>query len=160
MNTKIVVLVLASLPGFVIAAEPLAGCAVEADDGLRLACYDQLYKRSSTGGEAVSDASIDAQVATGKSPHESSAMSKMWELGQNDKRNTFVVRTYLPNFLLPLHYTSQMNRTPYSPTQAAGLSNQNYSSVEAKLQISLRAKVADDLLLPGAGLWAAYTQRS
>jgi phospholipase A1 len=160
MNTKIVVLALASLPGFVIAAEPLAGCAVEADDGLRLACYDQLYKRSSTGGEAVSDASIDAQVATGKSPHESSAMSKMWELGQNDKRNTFVVRTYLPNFLLPLHYTSQMNRTPYSPTQAAGLSNQNYSSVEAKLQISLRAKVADDLLLPGAGLWAAYTQRS
>jgi len=160
MNRKIVVLALASLPGFVCSAEPLIGCAVEADDRLRLICYDKAHKRLKADGEPISEARIDAQAATRNSPRESSPMSKMWELGPDDKRNTFVVRTYLPNFLLPMHYTSQMNRAPHSPTQPAGLSNQNYNSVEAKLQISLRAKVVEDLLLPGADLWAAYTQRS
>lgn len=87
-------------------------------------------------------------------------MSKVWELGPDDKRGTFVVRTYLPNFLLPAHYTSHINQSPSSPTQPAGASHLNYKNIEAKLQISLRAKMAQDLLLPGADLWFAYTQRS
>lgn len=155
-----VVLALAFLPRMVMSAEPLAGCAAEADDRLRLACYDNAYKRLKAGSETVSDAQIDAQVATSDSPRESSVMSKTWELGPTDKRNTFVVRTYLPNFLLPLHYTTNINRSPHSPTQQASTAKNDYRSIEAKLQISLRAKVVEDLLLPGADLWAAYTQRS
>lgn len=50
-----------------------------------------------------------------------------------------------------LHYTSSINRTQGNP---------NYRPLEAKLQISLRAKVARDLFLPGADLWFAYTQQS
>jgi phospholipase A1 len=160
MNKKMVMLALASLAGSVQAAEPLTGCAGEGDDRLRLACYDNAYKRLKAGAEKVSDAQLDAQVATSDSQRESSVMSKTWELGPTDKRNTFVVRTYLPNFLLPMHYTSAINRAPHSPTQPAGTEKRNYRSVEAKLQISLRAKVVEDLLLPGADLWAAYTQRS
>ncbi|MBT9519598.1 MAG: phospholipase A [Dechloromonas sp.] len=160
MNKKKAILGLALLAGSAMAAEPLVGCADEADDRLRLACYDNAYKRLKTGSETVSDAQIDAQVATSDSQRDSSVMSKTWELGPADKRNTFVVRTYLPNFLLPVHYTSNLNRTPHSPTQAVGTANRDYRSVEAKLQISLRAKVVEDLLLPGADLWAAYTQRS
>jgi len=160
MKKKMLTLALASLAGAVIAAEPLAGCADEADDRLRLACYDNAYNRLKAGSETVNDAQIVAQVATNDSQRESSVMSRTWELGPNDKRNTFVVRTYLPNFLLPMHYTSNINRSPSSPTQPAGPANKDYSSVEAKLQISLRAKVVEDLLLPGADLWVAYTQRS
>jgi phospholipase A1 len=160
MNKKMVVLVLALLASSAMAAEPLVGCAGEADDRLRLACYDNAYKRLKAGSETVSDAQVDAQVATSDSQRESSVMSKTWELGPTDKRNTFVVRTYLPNFFLPMHYSSNLNRTPHSPTQPAGAAKSDYSSVEAKLQISLRAKVVEDLLLPGADLWAAYTQRS
>jgi phospholipase A1 len=160
MKNKLVMLALASLAGSAMAAEPLAGCAGEADDRLRLACYDEAYKRLKAGAEKVSDAQVDAQVATSDSQRESSVMLKTWELGPTDKRNTFVVRTYLPNFLLPMHYTSNINRSPHSPTQSAGAANKDYSSVEAKLQISLRAKIVEDLLLPGADLWVAYTQRS
>ncbi|MBU1363190.1 MAG: phospholipase A [Gammaproteobacteria bacterium] len=160
MNKKLVMLMLALLAGYAMAAESLTGCAGEADDRLRLACYDNAYKRLKGGSETVSDAQVDAQVATSYSQRESSVMSKTWELGPADKRNTFVVRTYLPNFLLPMHYSSNLNRTPHSPTQPASAANRDYRSVEAKLQISLRAKVVEDLLLPGADLWAAYTQRS
>jgi phospholipase A1 len=160
MKKKMVLLALTSLAGSVMAAEPLAGCADQVDDRLRLACYDNAYKRLKAGNETGNDAQIVAQVATTDSQRESSNMSRTWELGPTDKRNTFVVRTYLPNFLLPVHYTSSLNRAPHSPTQPAGAANKDYSSVEAKLQISLRAKVVEDLLLPGADLWAAYTQRS
>src|SRR5690606_35396031 len=31
---------------------------------------------------------------------------------------------------------------------------------EAKIQLSLRSKVLEDVLLPGADLWVAYTQQS
>lgn len=87
-------------------------------------------------------------------------MSKLWELEPTDKRRKFVVRTYLPNALLPLHYTTQLNRAPQSPTRAAPEPNERYRALESKLQVSLRAKVASDVLLPDADLWLAYTQRS
>lgn len=160
MIKKLATLVLALLVGSAMAVEPLTGCADEADDRLRLACYDNAYKRLKAGSEVVCDAQVDAQVATSDSRRESSVMSKTWELGPTDKRNTFVVRTYLPNFLLPFRYTTNINRAPHSPTQQAGAANNDYRSIEAKLQISLRAKVVEDLFLPGADLWAAYTQRS
>lgn len=35
-----------------------------------------------------------------------------------------------------------------------------YRPVDAKLQISLRTKIAEGLLLPDADLWFAFTQRS
>jgi phospholipase A1 len=160
MNKKMVALVAALLAASAEAVEPGAGCGEEADERLRLACYDKAYKRLKAGNETLSDAKLDAQVVTSDSQRESSVMSKTWELGAADKRNTFVVRTYLPNFLLPLHYTSNLNRAPHSPTHQGNAGNRNYRSVEAKLQISLRAKIAEDLLLPGADLWAAYTQHS
>lgn len=160
MKKTMLALVAALLAASAEAAEPGVGCGEEADERLRLACYDKAYKRLKVGNETLSDAKLDAQVVTSDSQRESSVMAKTWELGAADKRNTFVVRTYLPNFLLPLHYTSKLNRAPDSPTQQGNAGNRNYRNVEAKLQISLRAKIAEDLLLPGADLWAAYTQHS
>ncbi len=55
-----------------------------------------------------------------------------------------------PNYLLPLHLTSHINRQPFSPTRGAAPLKPNYKAVEAKMQISLRVKVAEDLLLPRA----------
>jgi phospholipase A1 len=92
--------------------------------------------------------------------HASSLLAQVWELGSKDKRGTFVVRTYQPNFLLPMHHSSNVNRSPSSPTHAAEANDHDYRHTDAKLQISLRAKVAENLLLPGADLWFAYTQRS
>ncbi|MFT3907182.1 MAG: phospholipase A [Steroidobacteraceae bacterium] len=83
-----------------------------------------------------------------------------WELAPQFKRGTFVLRTYLPNFLLPAHYSLDMNRYPESPTHDASDVVNYYRQIEAKLQISLRAKVLEDFLLPNADLWVAYTQQS
>ena len=90
---------------------------------------------------------------------QSGAISKFWELTPEDKRGTFVVKTYLPNFYLPIHYTSNINRAPSSPTYPATTQN-NYRQTESKFQISLRAKAFEGLFLPNADLWLAYTQRS
>lgn len=145
------------------ASEAAAGCASEPDDRRRLQCYDRVFEHSETlavarpASETTGTSTAEPEPELGRA---GSIMSKTWELGQNDKRESFVVRTYLPNFLLPVHYTSNINRSPSSPTQPVSPSHDNYRQIEAKLQISLRAKVAENLLLPGADLWLAYTQRS
>ena len=163
-------------------AEALADCVNELDSPQRLACYDRLFRKAAAAPQASpssSDAATglsapeaaapaasiglkrpaDPPVETPESMPVSTAFTKSWELTPETKRGTFVVRTYLPNFFLPAHYSSDINRSPSSPTHAAGDSS-NYRPVEAKLQVSLRAKVVQGLLLPNADLWFAFTQRS
>jgi len=154
---------LALLPNAAMAAGDARACAAETDNDQRLGCYDRIFAgdrgtppRPPGKTESVTPLPLEAN----DNEHVPSVMSKLWELGPEDKRGRFVVRTYLPNFLLPVHYTTSINRSPSSPTQAPGKANPNYRNIEAKLQISLRAKIAEDLFLPGADLWFAYTQRS
>jgi phospholipase A1 len=146
-----------------MAAESGASCAGEPDDRQRLACYDRVFGAVTASPEHMpiqDEVTIAEPVANTETEHTSSVLSQVWELGQNDKRGTFTVRTYQPNFLLPAHYTSHVNRFPSSPTQGVGNDQFNYRPIDAKLQISLRAKMAENLFLPGADLWFAYTQRS
>lgn len=136
------------------AVETVADCRQEADDIRRLACYDRLFRdplAATPAGES------SEKVAAGPEP---TPLGRFWELDAADKRGTFIVRTYQPNFLLPIHYTSSLNRLPSSPTHPGQTLQAHYRPLEAKLQISLRAKIAEDLLLPNADLWFAYTQRS
>lgn len=86
-------------------------------------------------------------------------MSRLWELAPQDKRGTFGIRTYRANYLLPLHYTSSQ-RVPFSPTHPSPVDPENFQRVEAKFQVSLRAKAFEDVVLPGADLWVAYSQVS
>lgn len=139
------------------AAGSAAECAGEADDRRRLACYDALFRPAGAGAARVEGPAAPAE--TPPPPDAASTLATFWELSPADKRGTFVVRTYLPNFLLPLHYTSRINRDPASPSHPAAAERENYQAQEAKLQISLRAKVAENLP-GGADLWLAFTQRS
>ena len=156
------------------AATP-AECAAVDNDAQRLACYDRLFRAAPVPPRMSSETGPrpDAPAAPAMPPHDrtasapagqglalTEAMTQFWELTRADKRGTFVVRTYLPNFFLPLHRTSNLNRTPYSPTHGTAPARGNYRNTEAKLRVSLRAKVAEGLLLPDADLWFAYTQRS
>ena len=160
-RTLVFSLVLLAAP--VLAVDTAAGCMSEGDDRLRLACYDKINGRQAESPKApvlTADAVATQPVATIDTGRASSGMLKAWELGQNDQRGTFIVRTYKPNFVLPVHVTSHVNRMPNSPTHPDGGSFPNYSPAEVKLQLSLRAKLVEDLFLPGANLWVAYTQRS
>jgi phospholipase A1 len=144
-------------------------CAAQQDDAARLACYDRLFRDPArnapitppaTGAPPVEGAGVAPRTLGASTGPAGSPLTTYWELRRADKRGTFVVRTHLPNYLLPLHVTSRINRTPSSPSRPAVPSTREHRRIEAKLQVSLRAKVVEGLLLPDADLWFAYTQRS
>lgn len=153
------------------AAAALERCAAIGAAADRLACYDKLAGRAeapsvppaqqagpaSTSTLAAKDAPLapPGQPAAGSG----SLLSKYWELDAGDKRGTFNFVGYRPNYVLPLHATSRINRAPQSPTQAAVLLP-DYRKEEAKFQLSLRTKIAQDLLLPGADVWLGFTQQA
>lgn len=154
-------------PGF-------AHCAAIGPAADRLACYDKAAGRApsapvpvtpdevkpSTSLLAPKDEPATPKVATADpTAGTPSLLSKYWELDPEDKRGTFNFTGYHANYVLPVHHTSDINRSPQSPTQAA-VSLPDYRRTEAKFQVSLRTKVAQDLLLPNADLWLAYTQQA
>ncbi len=148
-----------------LAANP---CIHEDDGPKRLACYDKLFSEKPDTAVHKEDVPATTKMVTAKaqvSPDDepissSSNLSRFWELDDDSRGEAFVVKTYQPNFLLPFHYSSGINHTPRTPTQPATTKYENSRNYEAKLQISLRAKIADDLIIPGSNLWFAYTQRS
>jgi phospholipase A1 len=153
-------LALASLAGTVAAQEPVERCINEPDDARRLACYDQQFRRSEKPAPEAAAAAPAPPAETPPTRRLSTVLDNFWELTPEHKHGTFAVRTYLPNFVLPLHYTADPNPAPASPTRAAVPRAPNDKPVDVKLQISLRSKMAEGLLLPDADLWFAYTARS
>jgi phospholipase A1 len=149
----------------------LAQCAAIGASTDRLACYDALAGRAappaavaaSSAAPPVTSKLAPVDTTPAQSPQSAaqggSLLSKFWELDPADKRGTFNVVGYRANYILPLHYTSRINRSPQSPTQAA-VAQPDYKHIEAKIQLSLRTKLAQDVLLPGGDLWAGYTQQS
>lgn len=136
----------------------------------RLACYDRLAGREAmvtlpaspalVPGSAEATPLTQAATPATTQQSESSFMSRYWELDQADKRGTFNYTSYRPNFFMPLHSMRSVNRNPSSPTRATANNLPRYQNGEAKIQVSLRSKVWENALLPGADLWVAYTQQS
>ena len=157
----------AAFPLATLAQDPAA--CVGLDDAKRLACYDAIYRPTPPAAKAITppaarnEPSAREEVATapsGKGLAAGDYLAKFWELAPEDKRGTFVVRTYQPNFLLPAHYSTSINRAPASPTHPDGGTFPQYRQMEAELQLSLRAKALENVLLPNADLWLSYTQQS
>ncbi|MBU2279484.1 MAG: phospholipase A [Gammaproteobacteria bacterium] len=166
-----------------VTAQDVSSCQHTADPQQRLACYDRIFgvdaeeTVADTSGRPQ-DAAIAADPITPELERQSistlpdmtaapahnfevaTVLDKYWELTPDEKRDRFVFRTYLPSFFLPVHYTSNINRQPTAPGKPLGPDNDNYRKLEAKLQISLRTKLATGVVLPGADLWFAFTQRS
>jgi phospholipase A1 len=157
-------------PGTPPTLEHCAAIGAAAD---RLACYDTLAGRAPPPTEPTAQqtpagasppttsllAAKDAPLpGSAQAKPATSLLSKYWELDAADKRGIFNFVGYQPNYVLPIHVTSRINRAPQSPTQAAVLLP-DYRREEAKFQLSLRTKLAQDLLLPGADLWVAFTQQ-
>jgi len=181
-----VALAAALLPAFALAqTSPQAGaqaskaptlehCATIGASSDRLICYDQLAGRapapteptaeqSAPGAAAVPTTSRlapkDAPLPDSANPRpETGVLSKYWELEPSDKRGIFNFVGYQPNYVLPIHYTTHINRAPQSPTQPAVLLP-DYRREEAKFQLSLRTKLVQDVPLIGGDFWVAFSQQ-
>jgi phospholipase A1/A2 len=142
----------------------LGGCMALGDAAERLACYDS---RAGVKAMTVLPSSPAASEPTGgqaapppRGPRSDSFLARYWELGASDKRGTFNYTAYRANYFLPLRGMSRVHRYPSSPSRGTALTLPAYQHGEAKLQLSMRSKVMEGLLLPGADLWVAYTQQS
>ncbi len=157
----------------------LEQCALIGAATDRLNCYDTLAGRALApagpasqqplSGEEAAAASSPSSLSPAGGPLQqtpapsptptSSLLSRFWELDAADKRGVFNFVGYQPNYVLPVHIKSRINRAPQSPTQAAVNAPYNRRE-EAKFQLSLRAKLMQDVGFAGADLWGAFTMQT
>lgn len=89
-------------------------------------------------------------------------LSQMYDLDKNDSRGILTVREHNPMYLLPAWYNSSPNYEPYSPTRGVTTADKftEQKRMEAKMQVSFKSKLMEDLFKTRADLWFGYTQKS
>lgn len=142
-------------------ADNIAGCASIEDDAARLKCYDSLAGRKTQETQQPSGSPAPEQPPKTASPagddqtaRDQSVMSRQWDLDEANRRHRFVIRSYRPNYVLPLAYNT-------SPNMDASLDvdpNARAQNTEVKFQISFKVKLWEDILGKDMDLWFAYTQ--
>lgn len=149
------------------AGEPAAGCVRMAEPAARLACYDRLHGRSAEtpapagpAREAAPPSPLAPAHGPARPPHDLSHLGARWDL-EGDVGADFSPRAYRPVYLLPATWTDRINRRPGSPTPGHTVPvDLALKAVEAKYQISLKARFASGLLGTPLSLWGGYTQSS
>lgn len=160
---------LGALAGPALAAAPsdadtLARCRTLADPAQRLACYDALpaVAPAPAVGPAADAVPVRTDPAPAPAPTVAATeptLTSFWELDRAHKRGVFRALTYRPSFFLPLHHSGSINQAPDTPSPGRTVDD-DYRRVGSKLQLSLRTKLVQSLLLPDADLWFGYTQVS
>ncbi len=119
-----------------------ASCADILAEAERLACYDKASAPRQDPPVASKDASL---------------LGEAWALDPDSAR--IDLSLYQPNYLLPVRYTDRVNSTPFAGTANPGTSGQAIEEIEAKFQLSFKARVAS-AFERRLGVWFAYTQQS
>ena len=89
-------------------------------------------------------------------------LSRLYDLDENSPEGILSVREHNPMYLMPLWYNSSPNYYPSSPTRGV-TDDDKYSDqkrLEAKMQVSFKSKLAEDLFSTRSDLWFGYTQIS
>jgi phospholipase A1 len=153
---------------------PGAECLAITEEQARLACFDRTVGEAARSagnvapaGEtppatapAVAAAPVpvgDAAAAATSGAASPSLIESAWGF-LPDSRKAYV-RLHQPNYLLAARYTTDVNREPYEPLFDAADNDYDFENVEAKFQLSFKARLAttDDRRW---GLWFAYTQQN
>ncbi|MFT3954693.1 MAG: phospholipase A [Piscinibacter sp.] len=146
-----------------------ADCTVLSEPAARLACYDRLHGRTepaSTPAEAAGPGGAASAAAPMPAPTPVSSIDPDSQLGarwdlDGQRSALFAPRAYKPVYLLPGTWTDRVNRLPGSPSPEHGVADPLVlKSVEAKYQISLKAKFAHSVFGTPMSLWGGYTQSS
>lgn len=168
-------------------------CRALADDSKRLACFDRTAREQAAPGlpgailpNPTNSASALANPATPPKPASSrpgapeqastrtgytscsdarqSELSRFWELEPGSDCGTFGIRGYRPISLSWIGSNS-VNTTPTALAAGHSGSFTPYSTSEARIQLSVRTKIARSLLTSDDAsgrdsLWFGYTQQS
>jgi phospholipase A1 len=127
-------------------AQSAGQCVSIDDDAQRLRCYDAAAGRT--------PATIAAAVRS-PDPEAAAPPTSIWEQRIRDDatREVFTLTSYRPTYIL-YTWASSPNQAPY---RVFGIENPLRHG-EAKLNLSLQTKVADDVVGANGDLWFAYTQ--
>jgi phospholipase A1 len=150
-----------------LAQAQLARCAAVADDRARLACFDALARSEAPPPTPAAAPRGEPAAATSTAPPPDavalqsppSELERRWELRPELRRGTFQLLPYQPLYAL-VHYTTHVNQHPSSPTRPAPVDDINLDLVEAKMQLSFKSKLAQDILGTSTDAWFGYTQQS
>jgi phospholipase A1 len=173
------------------ASSGLSRCtALHNDDQARLACFDQWAAQqtwqapgasaAALGGAAARESAslpppvdttlpatriIDVARTEGCRDPQYSEISRFWELESGTDCGTFSFRGYRP-ITVAIVASDSVNRQPTSaaPNHSAPVSTP-YNTTENRIQLSVRTKLAQDLLTQGHptlkdSVWFAYSQQS
>lgn len=153
-------------------AEDLARCRDIVDANERLRCYDALARTvaplpATTPTEAPKPLPLErddprtALVPTGKVDDGRSLLSQRWELDREDKYGLFQFTYYRPNYILAGLWSTDVNRTPESPTRRSPIPLEiPYQYVEGAFQLSFKIKMVEEVLGSPSDIWIGYTQQS
>jgi phospholipase A1 len=155
----------------------IRGCTAIESDAQRLACYDQATGRvnlpvaqkrpvqAAEAGDVFGHDHPGTPADSGPGNSEVavplSLLDSRWELAPESKLGTFNVRGYKPVYVLPVFASSNQNNQPHSPNpdnNAEG--SERLDNIEAKFQLSLKAKIWQGVFGDAGDLWVGYTQSS
>lgn len=145
-------------------AEPvvpkLGTCPAIKNDVQRLACYDKLSGAIPLPPSPEETKTVQSAVVPPPAPALAnvSQLSRDWELDDQDKHGTFLFRPFHISYLLPVKYSNSPNNSPYEGSLLQ--SSERLDSVETKIQLSGKTKVAEGLFNKHADLWLGYTVTS
>lgn len=113
---------------------------------------------------ALTPAPAIAVIERGCHAGQYSNLSRFWELEDGTDCGTFGIRGFRP-ISLSVVSSDGVNRQPTSPTPGhTAATATNYRNTENRIQLSIRTKIAKDLLTHDGplkdSLWFAYTQQS
>lgn len=160
-------------------ASPQACISIEASV-TRLACYDAALGRHAEVVETPTLAQNKSQPTTQTSPALTavadffgtqtnspapnpaiSLLDRRWELSPESKLGTFTLRANRPVYLLPFYYSSSPNKLPTSPDPLNQVTTPlDIDHSEAKFQLSLKTKAAENIFGTTGDVWLGYTQTS
>jgi phospholipase A1 len=127
-------------------------CSDLESDVERLKCYDDESAQGAVRRGKESDA---AKAGGALAP---SLMGMRWELDPGTSHGVFSIRPHKQVYLLPVRYTTDVNKQPSSPTQGTIPQPLDYINIEVKFQFSAKIKAIE--VKERFDLWIAYTQLS
>lgn len=101
-----------------------------------------------------------AQIDSLKNPNKVGEwLDKNWELTPEYRKGNFRISEYKPIYVAPIKWTDRPNRQPIGLNPQKPIPEyKDYQNVEAKFQVSLKAKVVQGMFFGKGDLWVGFTQ--